>query len=177
MAQIRRIWVERSVSSLRWKDFNAELSGEWSNITIYVRSLSYLYDSGLMTRWLVNCDVGCWYELACCSKHSALSLSDSTGHANFCYLYYGFHHYVRLSFPAESQIWSCICRQSSEFESKSQWLRIDYHIKKSFLLEMTDSFFGTKALAFVYSLPLVLLAWGWALNPVRVNCLINDETP
>lgn len=126
MAQIRRIWVERSVSSLRWKDFNAELSGEWSNITIY-STVMLAVDMSL---------------LAVPSIPPSPSVT-----------------------VLATQI-SVICIMGSIVASvflslqNRRYGRASADKAKLFLLEMTDSFFGTKALAFLYSLPLVLLAWG-----------------
>ncbi|KAG0692442.1 hypothetical protein DFH29DRAFT_1008623 [Suillus ampliporus] len=126
MAQIRRIWVERSVSSLRWKDFNSELSGEWNGITIY---------STVMLA--VNFSL-----LAVPSIPPSPSVT-----------------------VLATQI-SVICTMGSIVASvflslqNRRYGRESADVAASFLLEMTDSIFGTKALAFVYSLPLVLLAWG-----------------
>ncbi|KAG2042009.1 hypothetical protein BDR03DRAFT_841637, partial [Suillus americanus] len=35
MEELRRVWVDRSVNSPRWKNFNSKLSSEWSSITMY----------------------------------------------------------------------------------------------------------------------------------------------
>ncbi|KAG2361740.1 hypothetical protein BDR07DRAFT_1408763 [Suillus spraguei] len=35
MEELRRVWVDRSINSPRWKNFNSKLSNEWSSITIY----------------------------------------------------------------------------------------------------------------------------------------------
>lgn len=35
MEELRRVWVDRSINSPRWKNFNSNLSSEWSGITIY----------------------------------------------------------------------------------------------------------------------------------------------
>ncbi|KAG1752371.1 uncharacterized protein EDB91DRAFT_512302 [Suillus paluster] len=35
MNEIRRVWVDRSLNSPRWKKFNNKLSNEWSGITMY----------------------------------------------------------------------------------------------------------------------------------------------
>ncbi|KAG1805190.1 uncharacterized protein BJ212DRAFT_1284012 [Suillus subaureus] len=35
MEELRRVWVDRSINSPRWKHFNSKLSSEWSSITIY----------------------------------------------------------------------------------------------------------------------------------------------
>ncbi|KAG1752368.1 uncharacterized protein EDB91DRAFT_1102074 [Suillus paluster] len=35
MIELRRVWVDRSTNSPRWKNFNSKLSSEWSGITIY----------------------------------------------------------------------------------------------------------------------------------------------
>ncbi|KAG2751246.1 hypothetical protein P692DRAFT_20830991, partial [Suillus brevipes Sb2] len=35
MAELRRVWVDRSINSPRWKNFNTKLSSEWSGITMY----------------------------------------------------------------------------------------------------------------------------------------------
>ncbi|KAG1873588.1 hypothetical protein DFJ58DRAFT_759103 [Suillus subalutaceus] len=35
MEELRRVWVDRSINSPRWKNFNSKLSSEWSSITIY----------------------------------------------------------------------------------------------------------------------------------------------
>lgn len=37
MAELRLVWVDRSINSPRWKNFNTRLSSEWSGITMYVR--------------------------------------------------------------------------------------------------------------------------------------------
>jgi hypothetical protein len=37
MKELQRVWVDKSTSSPRWKDFNDKLSREWISITIYVR--------------------------------------------------------------------------------------------------------------------------------------------
>lgn len=41
MMELQRVWVDKSTSSPRWKDFNDKISKEWISITIYVRDLSY----------------------------------------------------------------------------------------------------------------------------------------
>ncbi|KAG2068090.1 hypothetical protein BDR04DRAFT_1120022 [Suillus decipiens] len=38
MEELRRVWVDRSISSPRWKNFDSKLSSEWSSITIYTES-------------------------------------------------------------------------------------------------------------------------------------------
>ncbi|KAG2128972.1 hypothetical protein DEU56DRAFT_915294 [Suillus clintonianus] len=35
MTELRRVWVDRSINSPRWKNFNSKLSSEWSGITMY----------------------------------------------------------------------------------------------------------------------------------------------
>lgn len=35
MEELRRVWVDRSINSPRWKNFNSKLSSEWSGITMY----------------------------------------------------------------------------------------------------------------------------------------------
>ncbi|KAG1734990.1 hypothetical protein EDB19DRAFT_1725421 [Suillus lakei] len=35
MQELRRVWVDRSINSPRWKNFNSKLSSEWSGITMY----------------------------------------------------------------------------------------------------------------------------------------------
>lgn len=35
MQELRRVWVDRSINSPRWKNFNTRLSSEWSGITMY----------------------------------------------------------------------------------------------------------------------------------------------
>ncbi|KAG1893442.1 uncharacterized protein F5891DRAFT_1066667 [Suillus fuscotomentosus] len=35
MEELRRVWVDRSINSPRWKNFNSKLSTEWSSITMY----------------------------------------------------------------------------------------------------------------------------------------------
>ncbi|OJA15332.1 hypothetical protein AZE42_03341 [Rhizopogon vesiculosus] len=35
MSELRRVWVDRSINSPRWKNFNNKLSSEWSGITMY----------------------------------------------------------------------------------------------------------------------------------------------
>jgi hypothetical protein len=37
MRELRRVWVDRSINSPRWKQFNNQLTSEWSGITMYVR--------------------------------------------------------------------------------------------------------------------------------------------
>lgn len=37
MIELRRVWVDRTINSPRWKNFNVKLNSEWSGITIYVR--------------------------------------------------------------------------------------------------------------------------------------------
>src|SRR5260221_4789762 len=39
MSELRRVWVDRSINSPRWKSFNNKLSSEWSGITMYVRTI------------------------------------------------------------------------------------------------------------------------------------------
>ncbi|KAG1726655.1 hypothetical protein EDB19DRAFT_1914518 [Suillus lakei] len=126
MAQIREIWVERSISSLRWKDFNTKLSNEWSNITIYSTVMLAVDVSFLAV--------------------PSIPLSPSV---------------VVLT----TQI-SVICIMGSIVVSVFLSLQNRRYgcesvdVAAAFLLKMTGSIFGTKALSFVYSLPLVLLAWG-----------------
>ncbi|KAG2751243.1 hypothetical protein P692DRAFT_20774981 [Suillus brevipes Sb2] len=35
MQELRRVWVDRSINSPRWKNFNTRLNSEWSGITMY----------------------------------------------------------------------------------------------------------------------------------------------
>ncbi|KAG2743077.1 hypothetical protein P692DRAFT_20838861 [Suillus brevipes Sb2] len=126
MAQIRRIWVERSVSFLRWKDFNAELSGEWNNITIY-STVMLAVDISL---------------LAVPSIPPSPSVTVLATQMSVIFIMGSIVSSVFLSLQNR--------RYGREYAD----------IAASFLAKMTDSVFGTKALAFVYSLPLVLLAWG-----------------
>ncbi|KAG1734998.1 hypothetical protein EDB19DRAFT_1638662 [Suillus lakei] len=35
MEELRRVWVDQSINSPRWKNFNSKLSSEWSGITMY----------------------------------------------------------------------------------------------------------------------------------------------
>ncbi|KAJ8582201.1 hypothetical protein M405DRAFT_831068, partial [Rhizopogon salebrosus TDB-379] len=35
MNELKRVWVDRSINSPRWKSFNNKLISEWSGITIY----------------------------------------------------------------------------------------------------------------------------------------------
>ncbi|KAG2138067.1 uncharacterized protein EDB93DRAFT_1253450 [Suillus bovinus] len=35
MEALRRVWVDRSINSPRWKNFNSKLSSEWSGITMF----------------------------------------------------------------------------------------------------------------------------------------------
>ncbi|KAG2042020.1 hypothetical protein BDR03DRAFT_944335 [Suillus americanus] len=35
MEELRRVWVDQSINSPRWKNFNSQLSSEWSGITMY----------------------------------------------------------------------------------------------------------------------------------------------
>jgi hypothetical protein len=35
MEELRRVWVDRSINSPRWKNFNTKLNSEWSGITMY----------------------------------------------------------------------------------------------------------------------------------------------
>ncbi|KAG2138064.1 uncharacterized protein EDB93DRAFT_1253449 [Suillus bovinus] len=35
MEELRRVWVDRTINSPRWKNFNSKLSAEWASITIY----------------------------------------------------------------------------------------------------------------------------------------------
>ncbi|KAG2354710.1 hypothetical protein BDR07DRAFT_1464915 [Suillus spraguei] len=35
MEELQRVWVDRSINSPRWKNFNSKLNSEWSSITIY----------------------------------------------------------------------------------------------------------------------------------------------
>ena len=37
LVELHRVWVDKSTSSPRWKDFNDEIGKEWTFITIYVR--------------------------------------------------------------------------------------------------------------------------------------------
>ena len=37
LVELQRVWVDKSTSSPRWKDFNDEIGKEWISITIYVR--------------------------------------------------------------------------------------------------------------------------------------------
>ena len=41
MSELRRVWVDHSTNSPRWKNFNDKLSSEWSGITIYVRAMIF----------------------------------------------------------------------------------------------------------------------------------------
>jgi hypothetical protein len=38
MIELRRVWVDRTINSPRWKNFNVKLNSEWSGITMYVRT-------------------------------------------------------------------------------------------------------------------------------------------
>ena len=42
MSELRRVWVDRSINTPRWKNFNDNLSSEWSGITIYVRNTTFI---------------------------------------------------------------------------------------------------------------------------------------
>jgi len=42
MRELRQVWVDRTIISPRWKNFNNQLSSEWSGITIYVRSVIHI---------------------------------------------------------------------------------------------------------------------------------------
>ena len=41
MSELRRVWVDHSTNSPRWKNFNDKLSSEWSGITMYVRAMIF----------------------------------------------------------------------------------------------------------------------------------------
>jgi hypothetical protein len=57
MQELRRVWVDRSINSPRWKNFNTRLSSEWSGITMYVRVT--ILAGRLLFYFImsVNCDV------------------------------------------------------------------------------------------------------------------------
>jgi hypothetical protein len=42
MSELRRVWVDRSINTPRWKNFNNKLSSEWSGITMYVRDTIFI---------------------------------------------------------------------------------------------------------------------------------------
>jgi hypothetical protein len=56
MEELRRVWVDRSINSPRWKNFNSKLSNEWSSITIYVRATILAVRLLFCLFMPVNCD-------------------------------------------------------------------------------------------------------------------------
>ena len=41
MNELRSLWVDRTFNNLRWKNFNSKLSGEFSDIMLYVRTIIF----------------------------------------------------------------------------------------------------------------------------------------
>jgi hypothetical protein len=78
MNELKRVWVDRSINSPRWKSFNNKLISEWSGITIYVRTmilavlpLFYLIAS-------VNCDDSRGRQLPSRAFRNAFRYADTT---------------------------------------------------------------------------------------------------
>ena len=70
MIELQRVWVDRSTSSPRWKDFNEKLGKEWISITIYVRR--YLcYSSPLSDNRFVQSTVMLTVDVSFLLVHSS----------------------------------------------------------------------------------------------------------
>lgn len=45
MSELRKIWVDHTINSVDWKDFNERLSSQWTSLALYVRVISLPYVS------------------------------------------------------------------------------------------------------------------------------------
>ncbi|KAG0697316.1 hypothetical protein DFH29DRAFT_946926 [Suillus ampliporus] len=145
MSELRRVWVDRSTNSPRWKDFNSKLSSEWSGITMYstvmiavdvsflaVPSVS-LQDSGSVTV------ISTYLSVLCIVGSLVVSLF--------------------------------LTRQNRLYGQESADTAVQ------FLMKMTGSAFGTKALATVHGLPYAMLLWGMVYFMIAFSYLVFTSTP
>ncbi|OAX43356.1 hypothetical protein K503DRAFT_708684 [Rhizopogon vinicolor AM-OR11-026] len=127
MSELRRVWVDRSINSPRWKNFNNKLSSEWSGITMYSTVMIAVDVSFLAVPTVMPTD----------GSQPPPVIGT----------------YISVFFVVGSLVGSLfLTRQNRHQESADQAV--------NFLMKMTGSAFGTKALATVHSLPYAMLLWG-----------------
>ncbi|OAX43355.1 hypothetical protein K503DRAFT_853348 [Rhizopogon vinicolor AM-OR11-026] len=129
MSELRRVWVDRSINSPRWKNFNNQLSSEWSGITMYSTVMIAVDVSFLAVPTVMPSDgsqpppvVSTYISVFCIVGSLVVSLF--------------------------------LTRQNRRYGQESADKAVD------FLMKVTGSAFGTKALATVHSLPYAMLLWG-----------------
>ncbi|KAJ8594025.1 hypothetical protein M405DRAFT_785153 [Rhizopogon salebrosus TDB-379] len=136
MRELRRVWVDRSINSPRWKQFNNQLASEWSGITMY-STVMLAVDVSFLAVPSVMPSVT---PPATSSDTQTLPLQViSTYISMFCIV-------------GSLVVSLFLTRQNRHQESADKAVE--------FLTKTTGSAFGTKALATVHGLPYAMLLWG-----------------
>ncbi|KAG1734536.1 hypothetical protein EDB19DRAFT_1854577 [Suillus lakei] len=145
MEELRRVWVDRSINSPRWKNFNSKLNSEWSGITLY-STVMVAVDVSFLAVPGVNLQ----------NAGSVAVIST----------------YISLFFIVGSLVVSLfLTRQNRMYGQESA----DTAVK--FLMRMTGSAFGTKALATVHGLPYAMLLWGMVYFMLAFSHQVLTSTP
>ncbi|KAG2128967.1 hypothetical protein DEU56DRAFT_915289 [Suillus clintonianus] len=145
MEELRRVWVDRSINTPRWKNFNSKLSSEWSGITMY-STVMLAVDVSFLAVPSVNLQ----------NAGSVTVIST----------------YISLFCVVGSLVVSFfLTRQNRVYGQESADTAVD------FLMQMTGSAFGTKALATVHGLPYAMLLWGMVYFMLALSYQVFTSTP
>ncbi|KAG1729009.1 hypothetical protein EDB19DRAFT_1939282 [Suillus lakei] len=145
MKELRRVWVDRTINSPRWKNFNSKLSSEWSGITMY-------------STVMVAVDVSFLAVPSVTLQNAGSVTVIST--------------YISLFCIVGSLVVSLfLTRQNRRYGQESADAAV------IFLMRVTGSVYGTKALATVHGLPYAMLLWGMVYFMIAFSYQVFTSTP
>jgi hypothetical protein len=162
LKDLQRVWMDESVITPRWKNFNRNLITEWTGITIYVRILSQ-HSTSILIRFyqstvmlvvdmgflaVPNVNIGQSQSIGVIATY--LSIIFITGSLIVSLLLVRQNH--RYGFESADK---AVCYQPNEHLCHANWSH-----QTEFLANIAGTPLGMKALATVHSLPYAMLMWG-----------------
>ncbi|KAG0692443.1 hypothetical protein DFH29DRAFT_969338 [Suillus ampliporus] len=152
MSELRKIWVDHTVSYVHWKDFNERLSRQWTSLALYAM-IMLVADVAFQALPVIN-DQSKSNYLAFQIAIIAIELS------TYCIV-------------GSLLVSILLSRRIQKDGRRSATETVEY------LLKLTKPFFGIHILAgisIIYSLPHAMLMWGLCLFILAFSAIISEET-